>query len=384
MLQPDYHNNSIVNLMSSLVLGLGGPATLYPPLVLLPPEKVTRAANVVLLVIDGLGYNYLKRQKSVLNQYLRGYLTSVFPTSTAPAITTFLTGVAPQQHGVTGWFMHLRELGAVTLLLPFQPRWGTVSFAAAGINVAELIGYASVFDRLDARCCFIIQQNLVDSPYSVAGAGCAERIGYHDLADCFRAIANSTKRVAGRRYVYAYWPLLDKLSHQYGVSSQRVQIHLCELERSFMHLLEVLKGTDTLVVVTADHGFIDTDPRLTVQLADHPELAKCLVMPLCGEPRVAFCYVRPGLCRQFERYVEQRLREYCEVYASLELLDRGWFGLGEPDPRLQHRIGDYVLISKDSYVIKDALPGEKPWTDLGVHGGVSEDELYVPLIMAHC
>jgi hypothetical protein len=151
-----------------------------------------------------------------------------------------------------------------------------------------------------------------------------------------------------------------------------------------MHLLEVLKGTDTLVVVTADHGFIDTDPRLTVQLADHPELAKCLVMPLCGEPRVAFFYVRPGLCRQFERYVEQRLREYCEVYASLELLDRGWFGLGEPDPRLQHRIGDYVLISKDSYVIKDALPGEKPWTDLGVHGGVSEDELYVPLVMAHC
>jgi hypothetical protein len=66
------------------------------------------------------------------------------------------------------------------------------------------------------------------------------------------------------------------------------------------------------------------------------------------------------------------------------LLDKGWFGLGEPDPRLRHRIGDYVLFLKDSYAIKDAIPGEKPWTDLGVHGGVSEDELYVPLIVAHC
>jgi len=370
--------------MSSLVLGLGGPETPYPPLAWLPPETVTRAANVILLIIDGLGYNYLKRQESVLNRYLQGHLTSVFPTSTAPAITTFLTGVAPQQHGVTGWFMHLRELGTIALLLPFRPRWGTVSFATAGINVAELIGYPSVFDRLDAQCRFIVQQNLVDSPYSVTAAGGAERIGYHDLAGCFRAIANSVKRGAGRRYIYAYWPLLDKLCHQYGVSSQRVQIHLRELERSLMNLLKALEGTNTLVIVTADHGFIDTDPRLTVQLVDHPELAKCLIMPLCGEPRVAYCYVRPDLRQQFESYVKQWLHQYCEVYPSLELLNRGWFGLADPDPRLQHRIGDYVLLSKDSYAIKDALPREKPWTDWGVHGGVSEDELYVPLIVAHC
>jgi hypothetical protein len=52
-----------------------------------------------------------------------------------------------------------------------------------------------------------------------------------------------------------------------------------------------------------------------VQLADHPELAKCLVMPLCGEPRVAYCYVCPDLRQQFERYVKKWLREYCEVYA---------------------------------------------------------------------
>ena len=38
---------------------------------------------------------------------------------------------------------------------------------------------------------------------------------------------------------------------------------------------------------------------------------------------------------------------------SEELVEQGVFGIGEPHPSLLSRIGDYILIMKDNYVIKD-------------------------------
>lgn len=61
---------------------------------------------------------------------------------------------------------------------------------------------------------------------------------------------------------------------------------------------------------------------------------------------------------------------------------QGWFGPGAAHPRLQERVGDYLLLMNDGYVIKDLVPGERPFYPIGNHGGLSEDELYVPLIVA--
>ena len=39
---------------------------------------------------------------------------------------------------------------------------------------------------------------------------------------------------------------------------------------------------------------------------------------------------------------------------------------------------------KGNYVIKDWLFAEHRHTQIGVHGGLSEQELYVPLILTPC
>ncbi|MCP5420504.1 MAG: alkaline phosphatase family protein [Gammaproteobacteria bacterium] len=384
MASPDYHGGSLVNLMSSLACGLGGRDEIYQPLGLLPPSLVAEARHVVLLIFDGLGYHYLLRHGRALKPYLRGRITSVFPTSTAPAITTLLTGVAPQQHGVTGWFMNLRELGSVAVILPFRPRWGTVSFASSGFRVSDFIGAPPLTNGLDRQCHFLIHQDLQDSPYSQAGAGRAERHGYKDLAGYFDFIQALVRRSRKRSYLYAYWPLFDYLCHRDGVDSKTVEQHFQDIEHGFSLLTESLRGTQTLLLATADHGFIDTALRYKIRLDEHPELAACLSAPLCGEPRVAFCYVRASQTRCFERYVAEQLGHCCELYRSEDLLEAGWFGLGKPDPRVLDRCGDYTLVMKDRYVIKDTLPGEGFWSDVGVHGGISEEEMAVPLLAAFC
>ena len=108
------------------------------------------------------------------------------------------------------------------------------------------------------------------------------------------------------------------------------------------------------------------------------------MVPLCGEPRLAFCYVHPGLENAFETYVREHFSDQAALFPSRQLLEEGWFGRGSPHPGLQHRIGHYALVMKDNWMITGRLPGERPLQHIGVHGGVSPEEMYVPLVYAEC
>ncbi|MFW6040508.1 MAG: alkaline phosphatase family protein [Thermoplasmatota archaeon] len=103
MISPDYNGGSIVNLMSSILKSLDFDPK-YPPLNHLPSTSICDTKNIVLILIDGLGYNYLneKGKETIFLDNLEGKMTSVFPSSTASAIPSILTGLSPQQHGITG------------------------------------------------------------------------------------------------------------------------------------------------------------------------------------------------------------------------------------------------------------------------------------------
>ena len=60
MQTPDYRGGSIVNLMASIMAARGG-SSAYPALRLLPPDEIAGVTNLILLVIDGLGSDYLAR-----------------------------------------------------------------------------------------------------------------------------------------------------------------------------------------------------------------------------------------------------------------------------------------------------------------------------------
>ena len=63
------------------------------------------------------------------------------------------------------------------------------------------------------------------------------------------------------------------------------------------------------------------------------------------------------------------------------MIDKGWFGLADPHPRLRERVGDYALVMQEDYAIRDRIAGEKPFRHIGVHGGVSREEMRVPLVV---
>jgi hypothetical protein len=383
-MRPDYEGGSIVNLMASIEAAFGRRAR-YPELRDLGSHEIAGARNLCLIVIDGLGWRYLARALggTALRQHARPPITSTFPTTTATAITTFMTGLAPQQHGLTGWHMYFRELGTVLAVLPFRPRHGGPPLALdGGVTPEALLGNPPFADRLDAAAFVVSPAAIVDSVFNVAHAGRASRVAHRGVDEIFGVVRDIVRGGRERSYVYAYYSEIDSLAHAHGIGSSEVRAELARIDAAFARLLDEIAGTDTLVVATADHGFVDTRPETIVDLDRHPELAETLLVPLCGEPRVAYCYVKPGAGAAFERYVETRLSAGVTLARSADLVAQGWFGPGAPHPRLAERVGDYALVMKDGYAIRDHVPGERRHLQIGVHGGTSDDEMLVPLVVA--
>ena len=383
MVKPDYLNSSIVNLMNSILQGLGHHSNRHSALNALDSERLLRASNIVLLVIDGLGYNYLTNNAphSVLHSYLHSRLTTVFPSTTATAITTFMTGLAPQQHGPTGWFTYFQELGSILTVLPVKPRLGDTSLAELNIDVPTLYGHVPVFDLLDVDCHIVSPRNIAYSDYSLAHRGKARITPYKNLTECFDLTRDIITSGPSKKYIYTYWPQFDGMAHEKGVGSKDVADHFYEIDEAFSRLIEDIKGTNTLVIATADHGIIDSGPSYCIELEHHPELQRMLSMPLSGERRMAYCYVKPDRHTDFINYLANNLAEQITVHPSRQLLEQHYYGLGSAHPDLHSRIGDFVLEMNENYTIMDTLPNEKHFYHIGTHGGLSEDEMLVPLII---
>lgn len=375
---PDYDGGSIVNLMSSIEDGSGG-KPLYPHLRQLGPDCLKGFKHIILIVIDGLGDVYLNTRKdSFLLKRRVGKITSMFPSTTATCVTTFATGVAAKQHGITGWFTYLRELGSIAQILPFLPRGGGTDYTLLGVGRKEVYTAKNISDRIKRKSHQIIPHAIMRNPVSET-----KSYGYSTLQGFSRQMRRSVRDAEKSRKKsvhYAYWPVFDKISHLEGIGSNASAHHFDELD-IMLKGLKAWLPKNTVAIVTADHGHIDTTLERTILLKDHPEFEKMLTMPLCGEPRAAYCYVRPKYLSAFKTYVKKNLSHACWLKKSDELVEKGWYGLYDEHQRLRERIGDYVLVMKENYVIKDEILSEERSFHIGNHGGVSTDEMHVPLIL---
>ncbi|MEJ2575149.1 MAG: alkaline phosphatase family protein [Gammaproteobacteria bacterium] len=217
MIRPDYTDLGIVNLMASLRAGLaagrrsyGAGGYSYPVCSALPPERVRDHPKVFLVVIDGLGFDYLRRQTGApwLNAHLAAALSSVYPPTTTSAITTFLTGEAPLQHGMLGWFQRFAEFSQVFAVLTGQARGGGAPLAERAGDLRRLLGHVAFGERIGVRSHVVAPAHIAGSPYNLAHLGPAELHPFEGL-DAGVAACTRLARRPGRAYVYVYWHGLD-------------------------------------------------------------------------------------------------------------------------------------------------------------------------------
>ena len=181
-----------------------------------------------------------------------------------------------------------------------------------------------------------------------------------------------------RKYIFAYWDEPDGLLHDNGCKSEPVHEALIDMENAVQDLAGKLE--DTLLIVTADHGHIDTDITF---LPDYPELMDCLVRTPSLEPRVINFFVKEEKKAFFEKEFNRLFGEKFLLLTKEEVIERQLFGTAAPRELFKDMLGNYIAIATDtlSICIKDQTPRPN-WKSM--HGSVTEDEVLVPLILFDC
>jgi predicted AlkP superfamily pyrophosphatase or phosphodiesterase len=331
------------------------------------------ATRVCVVLVDGLGAENLRNaggHAPFLNAALKASksINSVFPTTTASAITSFGVGARPSEHGVFGYSVFDRKTKLVRNLLTgwtddFLPedfqKLPSVQSLAASMDVrASTVGpgeYAkSGFTRL----------NMAQSEYIEAKT-------FDDRVVSARRLLDAKQK----SLTYLYFPELDSIAHSLGVGSTGWLNKLEELDTAIKNLVSELPA-NAAVILTADHGVVDV-PREKQILLDEFDVQGLIAVT--GDPRNSFLYFDEKTDVSKQKYaLADKLDGRVVVCDSGELIAQGWFSPGIANAEY---LPDLFLISEPGYAIYHrGFAKPQSLRMIGQHGGISQTELSVPLL----
>jgi hypothetical protein len=322
--------------------------------------------NVVLLVFDGMGSDMLSH--NVPNGFFLknkvADIDSVYPCTTTAALTTLESGLTPAEHGWLGWSCYFKEINQCVDL--FLGRHSGTQNPAADPNIVwKTIGYTSVHDQIRAanpsvECCGV-------SPFAEYKAYTCEEVCASIAVLCAKP---------GRRYIYAYHFQPDNAMHDFGCYDERVREMVCLFEQQVERLAAQL--TDTLLIVTADHGLTPVK-RLCTE--DFPEIWECLAAPPSREARSLSFFVKDEYKDVFpERFMARFGKDFIFMTGE-QALERGIFGEGDIHPKTRDFVGDYVALATGNIELWYRNSQGKYHDYAANHAGLRPEEMTVPLIM---
>lgn len=358
---PDY-KHCITNLANSILnhFGLeGGHESLELCDTLLKKEY----QNVIILLLDGMGKNIMDRNlepDGFFQSHLAGTYSSVFPPTTVAATTTISSGKNPSEHSWLGWDCYYKPIDKnVTVFLNRETETGKT---AAEFDVAgTYCPYENIVDRIRESG----QHAYYATPFAEPNPASFDQI-------CERIIELCEK--PEKKYIYAYWVEPDKSMHQAGCYAKESRQVLQRVERQVSELCRQL--SDTLVIVTADHGHVNSDG---VCIRDYPRIMECLVRMPSIEPRALNLFVKKGMEGQFEREFAEAFGEKFLLFTKKQVKEKKLFGAGREHERFDEMLGDYLAVAVSDLSVYHTR--EEADSFIGVHAGLTEDEMTVPLIV---
>ncbi len=338
---PDY-KNGVYNVPHTILNMMG----LRTPLALEGFGDV-QVNSLVFILVDALGYNLFKKHSDGATMKK---ITSVFPSTTAAALTTIYTGLSPREHAVLEWYMYYEEYGGIIKTLPFSPMHSDENDALLhlGVSPEPIFHLPTIFQKMSSKgitCSAYMRKEYAHASYSSHMLRGAEIKDYENLTDAFRKIKRDKSD-----FIYLYIDYLDTVQHAYGPNSKETDEML---KRIFSEVEKLKKERRRTIIVSADHGQIEIRKKRIIPLKS--------ALP-GGGPRDMFIYG------------EEQIPE------DLRVLDRRNFlnllGPGKESNRLKLRIPYMVILPEEH---------EGIWYEnfyaRGLHGGLSAEEMYVPFIL---
>ncbi len=381
---PDYRN-SIVNLSNSIMDSFGVDP-LHTVLKQLPKSTIS-AKNVVLLVLDGLGMELLNSLEPGIVPFLKesvvGNLSSVYPSTTTAALTSLLTGMTPIEHGALGWSLFFKEFRRFVDFLPLADSDSHEFLDSRRYPLHEMMGFKTIFERIGERDISVEQFFLVESWISKSSftretTKSASVLPYETPEEMFDLLGDLLERPGnGRRFAFCYSTKPDSYEHRLGTRSEQVKNFLERFDRLLGDFCARFSGSDTTLILTSDHGLVDMERYDNVY--ENRSLFESLVLPTQPEPRFVNFFVKNHKREQFFRQFRLLDGEFM-LFDRSNFLEKGFLGSGTAHPRVDDFIGDFVAIARKNVGIVTESPAANRKFPMGMHGGLTREEMLVPLV----
>lgn len=354
---PDYEGACLSNVAPALLGGVPPPAWL--------PEPAVGARQVVLLALDGLGWDQLdarRRLAPTLASMAGGAISTVAPSTTATALSSLALGCAPGDHGVVGYRINVR--GDVLNVL----RWQTPAGDARTVIPPDDIQGRPPF--LGRRPPVVTRAEFAGTGFTEAHLAGVRHHGYRVTSTLVTEVRNLLR--AGEEFVYAYYDGVDKVAHEYGLA-EHYEAELASADRLVAELASALPA-DAALVVTSDHGQVhvgDAIVPIRDEVMSHVEL-------LSGEGRFRWLHARPGQHDDLAAAARELHQGRAWVRTKDEVIAEEWFG-PKVSEAASARFGDVVLAARDAVAFED--PADTgPYRLQSRHGSLTSAEMRIPLL----
>ena len=367
------------------------------------PNK--KFSHIFLILIDTLGYLSFKKNRRYFplpQQTLISPLTTIFPSTTTAVLSTLSTGLLPQEHGLFEWRLYIPQIGDIIKTLPFcftnshqQDQLADLGFDPDQVFFKKPTIYQKLAQKGIPSFAFS-HQSYYKSAFAKITLNGAKTIPFADLAELFTALKQTATKITNKypkTFTYVYIDYLDYTGHRHGPKSDYFKTELAQIalmiKRFFLQPLREnsqLKSK-SLVIITTDHGQVQINPRETIYLNRFRKLTNSLKLkpnqePITatGGPRDVFLHLKKGHQDKIIAYLKKKLASQASVYSSAEALENGWFGNRRSSQKFLERLGEVLILPQDNLTVWLNSDGEKKIDKLGHHGGLTAEEMLVPLI----
>ena len=360
---PDYADRCLTNVLEAV--------TQPPRSTTAPLHDLRRAiegsSRVVMVILDGLGDLQLEARSSLAPTLARGRLapiTSVAPSTTAAALTSLSTGVAPGTHGIVGYRFALDDDILQAL------RWSVADRDAQAKWHPERVQRSNPqLRQRGVAVPYVAKRQFATSGFTKAHLRGAEFVGVDGVDGLVGASIDALTRSP---IVLCYHDAIDKVAHSSGLGAD-YDAEIARAERLVVEL-RAAASDDVAIVVTSDHGQLDVGSSAIAL----PSSALALVERMSGEGRFRWLHAFPGRRDELERLVRESVESTCWVMTRRQVAASGL--LGDIDDDVVDRLGDLAVIPHVLAFVPDpAEPKEASMRSR--HGSLTPEEMYVPLIV---
>ena len=374
---PDY-NHSILNTITS-ILKYYNVDTKHNSLQSLDERLNNEYKNVVLIILDGMGEHILNKisPDGFFARKEIECVTSVYPSTTTAALTTYYSGKPPYETGWIAWSQYFKEYGRAVDMLSHKESYKGDSLKDANMDVFKtVVNYETIFEQIEKASPNVKAYEIMPSYSDRRSKRTIKADTIEELIENIEMLCENPNE----KFIMAYSDDPDGLLHKCGTDSDEVKEFVLNAEKLIEEMCDRF-GEDTIVIISADHGHLNIQNPHTI--LDYPEILECLYMPVSLESRTITFWVKDSMKETFvERFNKAFKDEFWLMTKEEFVNEKHLLGYGEKHQKIDEFLGDYVAISiSDSMIRLETYLAEGKKIKKSTHCGITKEEMEVPLIV---